>query len=83
MIYPDVTLDEWLKRHPDLKVKEGICDNWDCKKPMRTTRPFVYRDGVGLESNDCECGKSKHRSSVMIVTRPEAVEQWREILGGL
>lgn len=79
MIYPDVTLEEWLKRYPDLKVVTGICDG--CGGPKPTIKPFRFKHGVGLECLPCSCGKGRHSSSTMLITETKEIEKWREILG--
>ena len=51
MIYPDISLEEWLKKYPDLKVYERECPK--CKAMVRTNRPFISEDYVGIELEFC------------------------------
>lgn len=83
MIYPDVPLEEWLKRYPDLKVIEGKCDNRQCGKTKPTIRPIKFRHGIGLEAFPCECGKGRHGTMTMLITDPDENRKWKEILGDL
>jgi len=78
VIYPDVSLEEWLRRYPDLKPKTGLCDA--CGGPKPTVKPFRYRHGVGIQSEPCKCGKGRHSTSVMLVTDEKHIQMWTEIL---
>lgn len=58
MIYPDVTLEDWLRKHPELQVLKKTCDS--CGKDMFSTVPFMTKDYYGLESPKCSCGKNRN-----------------------
>jgi hypothetical protein len=59
MIYPDVTVDEWVKRHP-ICVVEGLCV---CGKKASTTIPVITNKKIGLVSPRCECGLTESVST--------------------
>ena len=56
MIYPDVTIEEWLKRYPELSPPDYSRSCHECGTPVHTYKPFIEKDWVGFESNECECG---------------------------
>lgn len=39
MIFPEVSLEEWLRRYPELKIIASQCEN--CGSQMKITRSFV------------------------------------------
>lgn len=53
MIFPDVSLESWLKKYPALKVRKGKCPQ--CGSRIKTETPFVSSDWAGL-TNICSCG---------------------------
>ncbi len=53
MIFPDVTLEEWLKKYPGLDIVKERCSV--CRKKIITNKPFVDQHWVGLAAI-CECG---------------------------
>tara|TARA_Y100000034_G_C6910321_1_gene424375 strand:+ start:4234 stop:4482 length:249 start_codon:yes stop_codon:yes gene_type:complete len=74
MIFPDVTLEEWLKRYPELEVIEGTCRF--CGNKRRTTKPFITKDYAELRSKRCSCGKDHHISSTSIPISKSEIEFW-------
>lgn len=57
MIYPEVSLKDWLKKYPVLEIKKIKCHH--CRVPMIADIPFIEKNWIGLESKDCACGKGK------------------------
>lgn len=56
MIFPDITTEEWCKRHPPLVVQRTNCLR--CKNVVLTSIPFIEKDWVGLLSPPCtNCGE--------------------------
>ena len=53
MIFPEIPLEEWLKKHPDLEVRKDRCT--DCGKSITTDKPFLSKEWIGLAAI-CECG---------------------------
>lgn len=78
MIYPDVSIEEWLSKHKGLKVSIGKCNS--CGAELRSTVPFLFKYGVGLESPKCPCGSGTNKCATMLVTNEQEVERWNEIL---
>lgn len=70
MIFPEITLEEWLERYPDLAVRKERC-NGCCKKFIKTNKPFIEKDWVGLAAI-CECGF--HGASSMLPRSQEMKE---------
>ena len=56
MIFPDVTIEEWLKKHPELSPPDYSKSCHECGKPVHTYRPYIEKDWIGFASNECECG---------------------------
>lgn len=70
MIFPDVTLEEWLEKYPDLGVRKERCNGCG-KKSILTNKPFIEKDWVGLAAI-CECGF--HGASSMLPRTPATKE---------
>jgi hypothetical protein len=64
MIYPDISLIDWMKKYPDLVVVKRNCSH--CKEEQQATIPFIDFDVVGLVSADCPCGKNILRCMNMV-----------------
>ncbi len=56
MIFPQVSTEEWIDQHKELYVAETKCAK--CfKAKLRTTRPFIEKNWLGLISPPCSnCG---------------------------
>lgn len=57
MIFPDIDLDDWIKKYPALEVISRPCHY--CKSSRVANIPFIEKDWVGLQSKDCSCGFGK------------------------
>lgn len=57
MIFPDISLAEWLSRHPELKVRQTSCIT--CSRPIVADRPYISAKYLGLVSRPCECGSTR------------------------
>jgi hypothetical protein len=68
MIFPDITLEVWLQKYPDLKIQKMKCE---CKSLLSTTVPFVCRLGWGITTPKCSCGSSL--SKTQMVLKPKAL----------
>jgi len=78
MIFPEISLDAWLKKYPDLEVKQGKCDY--CDASLETTRPFISKDFVGLKAPKCPCGKGRHTTMVAITNSENAFTYWEDVM---
>lgn len=78
MIFPDVTLEEWLKRYPDLDVVSRDCDQ--CGKKIIASIPFVSIDLVGLTAPRCSCGKNRFTCGSSLTRTPEVFQDVLEAL---
>lgn len=57
MIYPDVTLEEWMTKFPGLEPQEIECP---CGGIGKTTKPVITKDWVGLVMPKCKgCGEEE------------------------
>jgi len=54
MIYPEISVEEWVKRYSDLEILEEECPN--CERLVMVNIPFVSKSWVGLASKPCVCG---------------------------
>lgn len=82
MIYLDVNLDVWLQKYPDLKVVEGLCNN--CGAVLKSERPFITKEYVGLTSDNCrECSSSSHKAMTFISYDKSKVDEWNKLLSYL
>lgn len=80
MIYPDVPLEEWLDRYPELCVVERQCEG--CGRLMRASTPFIMKGYVGIESGDCSCKKNYSRCSCRITITNEEHTRWVNLIEG-
>ena len=78
MIYPDVTLEEWLKKYPELEVISKSCDN--CDAVMSSTIPYLNKDYAGLIAPDCKCQKNKTTCMISVTRTIEVHNEWVEAL---
>lgn len=77
MIFPSSSLNEWLKKYPELdyfisdtQKRKAKCSN--CQKISLPKKPFMSKDYIGLLSEECEhCGKPHFVS----VSSPRSVEE--------
>ena len=54
MIFPNVSLAEWITKFPGLEPQEATCG---CGKKGTTTQPVIFTDWVGLAMPKCSrCG---------------------------
>lgn len=54
MIYPDVTVEEWLRRYP--VFREDIPSECICGREINSFKPIIFKDRVGIVSGLCACG---------------------------
>lgn len=78
MIYPNISLESWLEKYPDLKVQKLVCTN--CGETMISTIPFLSKGYAGIESPPCVCGQNTHKCSSAITITKESFEKWNNIL---
>lgn len=79
MIYPDVTVTEWIRKHPSLKVVSTSCS--ECGSKIYADRPFVSQDYVGLESRPCSCGNARNTAANAVTRTKKAYDEWEAALG--
>lgn len=76
MIYPDVSLEEWLKKCPGLRVLTQPCPS--CGSEIVTDRPFISKDYAGLEGKFCKtCGHQRNSSSLQPISS-KSIDAWSE-----
>lgn len=68
MIFVTNSLEDWLKKHPDLYVCETKCNA--CGQTRKADRPFISKGWAGLISEKCKCGKNRSNASVAVCTDP-------------
>lgn len=78
MIFPDISTEQWLARNPDLRVVEGRCNS--CGKKMKTTKPFIEKDYLGLIAEDCDCGNATNTAITMITRSAQEHREWLKVL---
>lgn len=63
MIYPDVSSDEWSKRHK-IEITNEPCAN--CGKLRKANIPMADKGGIrGFVSEDCECGQQSYMTFIV------------------
>lgn len=77
MIFPQVSLQDWLQKHPDLKINKLNCDA--CGKEMIANKPFIEKGYAGLIAEKCSCGNNRHTCMSMVTTSKEAYDHWIKI----
>lgn len=78
MIFVDVKIDDWLKRYPELQVKETECP--DCGEIIMALRPFISKDYVGLTSGPCTCGSVRARCESSVTRSVREHMSWDALL---
>jgi len=78
MIFPDVSLKEWLTKYDELEIEKGACNN--CGKEMPTIKPFIEKDYVGLVSKNCLCDKNTNQAMTLIPISKKEIDYWNEFL---
>ena len=76
MIYPDISVEEWLKLHESFR--EGfseICE--ECGNRFTKIRPFVEKHYKGIE---CECEICDEVLTINIPCTKEKIDMWNSIL---
>lgn len=76
MIFPEITLEEWLEKYPELQILTKKCDN--CNKDITANKPFITNGYVGLSSDKCICGKNKHDCMYYITNSEETFGFWSD-----
>lgn len=77
----DVTVDEWINKHPSLDIKSISCSA--CKATLTTTRPFITKGYIGLATPVCSCGSKLSRAEVAIPRTATEKKEWSEIVSYL
>lgn len=72
MIYMDVELNEWCKKH-SLCVESMECNG--CKKSFKTIVPIIIRGYAGLEIESHECAPNFY-GAVFKPTSKDEVDFW-------
>lgn len=75
MIYPNVSLDEWLKKY-DLEVEIFECSK--CGVRLEVNIPILTKDSAGLISKRCDCGCY---SATLTPRTKESKDFWNNVLG--
>jgi hypothetical protein len=77
MLYPKVTTEEWIEKHPSLKIKSTTCIN--CRKcKLYTTEPVMSKNWVGLVAPKCQSCAWSSGFSVFIARNPSFNLFWSE-----
>lgn len=74
MIYPNVTLESWLEKHPSLEVIKVEC--LECKHEIPTLKPFITKDYLGLSASHCPNCKVEHRAYTGIAYSESEKSAW-------
>jgi hypothetical protein len=77
MLFPDVTLKEWIKKYPALSAIEVECLH--CSGTILTEKPFVTKDYVGLSASECPHCKVPHKAYTGIPYSKEELEAWYQL----
>lgn len=81
MIFPEISLNDWLKVYPDLKVKKVSCS---CGNTLESTIPFISKSYIGLTTpSKCSCGNDKIGANSMITKTSKEQEDWLQVFSYL
>lgn len=78
MIFPDIRLEDWLKKYPELDLLEKECDS--CGRTMIANVPFITKGFAGVISPNCQCGKNRTICSSRVTTSSEEHIKWSKLL---
>jgi hypothetical protein len=79
MIYPDVTVEDWIAKHPALEVSKCSCI--DCGVEIKSDKPYMSRDYIGLESKPCVCGSTRSKCSSSVPYSSVEQKAWGQLIG--
>lgn len=81
MFFPEYTTEEWLTTHPELRILKTEC--LECGGEIKTTKPYVTPDYIGLAAFNCpDCGV-QHRAFSSIPYSKSEIEAWSDSNGVL
>lgn len=78
MFFVNYTTEEWVLKHPELEILQGVCDG--CGQSIKADLPFVAKDYVGLRAADCPCGLGKHTVMSLKTSSSKKNSEWAAIL---
>jgi hypothetical protein len=76
MIFPEVTIEEWINKFPELEVISRRCDY--CGSIMKSEKPFLMKGYAGLVSPNCKCGKNRGLCSSRITISDYEHKRWNK-----
>lgn len=77
MIYPEISLDEWLSKYKGLKIAKANCNS--CGEIMESSIPFISSEYIGLTSPKCKCGISFTRVESALPRTKEEQDYWNSL----
>ena len=81
MLFPQVSLEEWCERHPELEIQEIECPS--CHAKIRSDRPFMSKNYIGITSAPCSCGSSRVGCESSITRTAPEYAKWEAVMGYL
>lgn len=78
MIFPDVSVVEWIKKYPSLSEVTTSC--FDCGREIVANKPFITKHYVGLVSSKCICGSNCTGCECKTTSTIEEHNKWSMIM---
>jgi hypothetical protein len=77
MIFPEISLQDWVRRHPQLRVIEVQC--LQCDGTIKTEKPFIAKDYLGLLALNCPSCGIEHRTYTGLPYSKSEIEAWNSL----
>lgn len=82
MIFVEISLEKWLEKHPDLKILNSFCNG--CGSTLKTEKPFITKDFVGLTSAECQlCHNKTHKAMSFVSYDKSKISDWNDLISYL
>lgn len=79
ILFPEITSEAWIEKHPYLKVVSTNCKN--CGNKLSSTIPFKSKGYIGLTTPICSCGNKMSKAECAIPRTKEEQDSWNQALG--
>jgi hypothetical protein len=74
VIFPDISKDEWMERHPGIKAIEVEC--LECHGWIPVEKPFLTRDYAGLAASECPNCKAPYKAYTGVPHSQKELHAW-------
>lgn len=79
MIFPDVTIEKWIKKYPQLQemYDQDCIKCGECGSKFTLIRPYIDKDYIGFE---CDCTNCDEITTCSKPYSEEKIEMWLDLI---